>query len=159
MTRQSTERASSEAGAGKVPHKAFQHPAEVVTDPALSKDEKRKALEALEQDAKQLATASEEGMGGGEATNLRDVLVAKESLELPPADVAFAVVSQTFEAKLAEAVGTKAHEVIAHAIDSIEAARKAISEMADTAAPPPGAPRPGSERELDEELAKEKLDP
>ena len=39
---------------------------EVVADPALSKPEKEKALDALEQDARLLATASAEGMTGGD---------------------------------------------------------------------------------------------
>jgi hypothetical protein len=82
-------------------------PAEVIADPILSKGQKLRVLESLEQDARQLSVASDEGMEGGERTNLRDVLLAKESLDLPPS----------------------------------------------------GAPTPGSRDELEEELAKEKLDP
>jgi hypothetical protein len=141
------------------PHKEFEHPAQVVADPALSKDEKRVALDSLEQDARQLATASGEGMTGGEDANLRDVLIAKKTLDLPGADAAFAVVLQTFEAKLAASQGTSAHRAIADAIASIHTARAAMANMDETVQPPPGAAQPGSARELDEELAKEKLDP
>jgi hypothetical protein len=141
------------------PHGEFNHPAEVVADPALAKDEKLSALDALEQDAKQLATASEEGMSGGEDTNLRDVRLAKRMIDLPPSDAAFAVVIQTLESRLAGAEGSDVHGVIAHAIDSIHAARNAIGRMKEVSPTPPGAPEPGSSRELEEELAKEKLDP
>lgn len=67
------------------PHANFATPAQVVTDPALSSQEKVEKLEELEQDARQLATASAEGMQGGEPTNLHEVLDAKEALGLPDA--------------------------------------------------------------------------
>ena len=38
-------------------------------------------LQMLEQDARLLSTASDEGMTGGEETNLHDVLNAKEVLK------------------------------------------------------------------------------
>jgi hypothetical protein len=158
-TPQSGSASRKEKAKVQAPHKSFEHPAEVVADPALSKDQKASALESLEQDARQLATASGEGMAGGEGTNLREVLVAKETLELPASDAAFAVVIQTLESKLAMARGTTAHTVIAQAIQSIETARKAIDEMTDVPSTPPGAAKPGSRQELEEELAKEKLDP
>ena len=63
------------------PHAHFRSPRQVVTDPVLSKEEKTEALETLEQDARLLSTASEEGMTGGEETNLHDVLNAKEELK------------------------------------------------------------------------------
>ena len=67
------------------PHANFETPAQIVADPGLSKDEKVGMLEEMEQDARQLATASAEGMGGGEPTNLHEVLGAKEALGLPAA--------------------------------------------------------------------------
>jgi hypothetical protein len=153
-----TRRASAQA---KVEHPAneYSDPSEVVADPALSTHEKLAALNALEQDARQLATASEEGMSGGEETKLRRVLQAKRSLELPTPEVAFAVVSQFFEDELRETVGTEAHTLVVQAMDAITAARDAIEERGKTPAPPPGAPEPGSTDELEEELEKEKLDP
>jgi predicted exporter len=63
------------------PHEHFDDPQQVVADPALSKQDKLEALETLEQDARLLATATEEGMIGGEQSNLRDVLSAKKALE------------------------------------------------------------------------------
>ena len=44
------------------PQAAFDKPSDVVTDSELSKTDKKKALENLEQDAHQLMTASNEGM-------------------------------------------------------------------------------------------------
>jgi hypothetical protein len=63
------------------PHEHFDDPQQVVTDPALSKQDKLEALETLEQDARLLSTATEEGMTGGEQSKLRDVLSAKKELE------------------------------------------------------------------------------
>jgi hypothetical protein len=65
------------------PHAHLNDPEQLVADPALSKQDKLEALEVLEQDARLLATATEEGMIGGEQSNLRDVLTAKKSLEGP----------------------------------------------------------------------------
>jgi hypothetical protein len=132
------------------PGKTFADPAHVVTDPDLAIDEKIRALDTMEQDARQLAIATGEGMEGGEETKLRTVLQAKRMLE---PEAAFAIVQQTFEARLQDTVGTDAHTVIIRALDAIKAARDALAQR-------PGVPAsPGSPTELKEELAKEKLDP
>ncbi|MDQ2805015.1 MAG: hypothetical protein M3Y41_20935, partial [Pseudomonadota bacterium] len=55
----------------KRPHANFGEAHEVVVDPALSKEQKLQALDSLEQDARQLAIASSEGMSDGEATGLQ----------------------------------------------------------------------------------------
>ena len=65
------------------PHAHFDRPQDVVADPALSKEEKAEALETLEQDARQLTTAAQEGMTGGEENKLHEVLDAKKALEEP----------------------------------------------------------------------------
>ena len=44
------------------PEENFGTPGDVVTDPRLSRQDKKTALETLEQDAHQLSTASNEGM-------------------------------------------------------------------------------------------------
>lgn len=62
----------------------FDQPHEVVVDPTLSKSQKVKALDTLEQDARQLSEASAEGMTGGERTKLHEVLKAKDTLTAPP---------------------------------------------------------------------------
>jgi hypothetical protein len=59
------------------PHAHFDSPQQVLADPALSMQEKFEALDTLEQDARLLATATEEGMTGGEQSKLRDILKAK----------------------------------------------------------------------------------
>jgi hypothetical protein len=62
----------------------FDEPQEVVADSSLTKPEKVKALDTLEQDARQLSEASAEGMDGGERTKLHEVLKAKETLAPTP---------------------------------------------------------------------------
>jgi hypothetical protein len=69
----------------------FDAPIEIVADPSLSKQEKAKALEDLEQEARQLAIASGERMSGREPTSLAEALHAKEALELPATDFAYEV--------------------------------------------------------------------
>jgi len=135
-------------------------PAHVAVDPALSKDQKARVLEAMEQDARQLSTATAEGMDGGEPTRLHEVLVAKSTLDPAPDSIAFAVVVNTLKAALPEAKGTQAHAVILHAIESVEAAWAAIQKIVSAHAIPVGEPTAtASEKELTEELDKEKLDP
>lgn len=144
---------------GEQPAKACSDPMEVVADPSLSTHDKLVALNSLEQDARQLATASAEGMSGGEETKLRTVLQAKRSLEFPSAEAAFAMVLRTFEEQRRKTAGTETHVLMTQAIDAIKAAREAMAERADAPTPPPGVPEPGSADELQEELDKEKLDP
>ena len=105
----------------------FENPAEVVVDAVLTKDEKVRALETLEQDARQMAVAAGEGMAGGERAGLGDVLAAKDALELPPFDLAVAVVVQSLRAKSPQYEGTDAHALIAGAIEALEAAWAAIT--------------------------------
>ena len=76
---------------GEKPSADFKTAHEVVADPALSKPEKEKVLDTLEQDGRLLATASAEGMTGGEPTNLHEALDAKEALELPPTTYVYEV--------------------------------------------------------------------
>lgn len=132
---------------------------QVVADPSLSTPEKLVAVNSLEQDARQLAIASAEGMHGGEATRLHDIRQAKRCLETPSADTAFSVVLRTLEQHHRENLGTETHVLITRAIEAINAARDAIAARLNAPAVPPGSPRPGSEQELEEEIEKEKLDP
>ena len=66
------------------PSAHFDEPHEVVVDASLSQAQKIRALDILEQDARQLAEASSEGMAGGERNKLHDVLIAKDMLTLTP---------------------------------------------------------------------------
>jgi hypothetical protein len=80
------------------PSTYFNEPHEVVVDSSLSKAQKVEALGTLEQDARQLAEASSEGMGGGERGKLHEVLVAGGALALPVAD-AYATVLQDLRSR------------------------------------------------------------
>src|SRR6185295_5695901 len=69
----------------------FEKPKDVVQDEALSEDEKKKALNTWEQDARQLLTASNEGMPGREEGiqpddhhRLGEVARAKDSIGQKP---------------------------------------------------------------------------
>jgi hypothetical protein len=75
------EQATSDAKVQK-PSTYFDEPQEVVVDSSLSKSQKVETLDTLEQDARQLAEASSEGMGGGECNKLHEVLIAKDTLAL-----------------------------------------------------------------------------
>ena len=77
------EQAKSDAKEQK-PSTHFDHPNQVVRDASLSEAGKAKALDVLEQDARQLAEASSEGMAGGERNKLHEVLVAKDKLGVAP---------------------------------------------------------------------------
>jgi hypothetical protein len=132
------------------PNAHFVQPGEVVVDHSLSKDEKMQVLETMEQDARQLGAASAEGMSGGEENRLHEVLAAKDAMELPPCEVAIAVVMQDLRGKLPGTEGTATHRVIEHAIEALGAARDAIAT--------PHAVR-DPKAEIETELAMEKLDP
>ena len=67
------------------PSSHFNGPQEVVEDSSLSKAGKVEALDVMEQDARQLAEATSEGMSGGERNKLHEVLIAKKTLDLPRA--------------------------------------------------------------------------
>ena len=81
-------------------HPNFDAPIEIVADPSLSKQEKAETLEDLEQDARQLAIASGEGMSGGEPKpRLQKCSMRKEALELPSTDFAYELVLKDLEAR------------------------------------------------------------
>jgi hypothetical protein len=70
-------------------------------------------------DARQLATASSEGMDGGEPTALSEVLQAKEALELSPTDLAYELVLKDLEARRLKGGGDA--DLIAQAIAALGA--------------------------------------
>lgn len=134
------------------PHVHFDAPHEVVIDPALSKDQKKDALDALEQDARQLEMASAEGMGGGEPNRLRDVLHAREALELPPTHFAYDVVLQDLHARLDTETDLAAQSELRRAATALDALKPPHAK-------PVGSPAPGSEAEKADERARERLAP
>ena len=62
------------------PKAAFGTPERVLGDAALDRASKRAILESWERDARELAVAEEEGMGGGEQSMLQRVLSALEAV-------------------------------------------------------------------------------
>jgi hypothetical protein len=138
------------------PSTNFKTAHEVVADPALSRPEKEEALDTLEQDAHLLATASAEGMTGGEPTNLHEVLDAKEALALQPTTYAYEVVLRDLKTRQAAGPQERTQALIKHAIEALEALERADVAQASTA---PGNPTPGSDEEIAKEAETEKLDP
>lgn len=69
------------------PQRHFGRPEEVLNEPTLSVDDKRRILESWKLDAQRLAESTAENMSGGEETDLRDVskvLIQLKSLEGMP---------------------------------------------------------------------------
>jgi hypothetical protein len=69
------------------PNRHFDHPSEVLSEPTLTKDEKRRILESWKLDAQRLAESTAENMTGGEESDLRDVsktLVELNAMEEAP---------------------------------------------------------------------------
>jgi hypothetical protein len=62
------------------PTRYYRRPGEVVRDRRLSRQEKLVILEAWELEARELAVASEENMGGGEPSLLDEVVQARLDL-------------------------------------------------------------------------------
>ena len=58
----------------------YDHPIDIVHDTTLTEEQKKQALDTLELDAKLLARADDENMGGGEQSRLIDVVEAKHEL-------------------------------------------------------------------------------
>lgn len=110
----------------------------VVVDPALSKNEKVAALDVLEQDARQLMVASDEGMTGGELNNLRAVLIAKDTLERPPMEQAYEHVLQDLRDRVATEVAGDPRALLEQALAAL---------MAVTRSPALNPPAPATDGE------------
>ena len=137
------------------PHN-FETPLEIVADPALSKNEKVQALDLLEQDARLLASASNEGMGGGEPTNLHEVLDAKATLELSPTDHAYQIVLDDLKLRQAAAPRDGSQAMIDQAMEALQALHHPGFASGSTGA---GKSASGSTAEIAAETELEKLDP
>ncbi len=112
------------------PHAHFEAPHEVVVDPALSKEQKIEALDSLEQDARQLAIASSEGMSDGEATGLQEVLHARDVLELPPIPLAYEVVLQDLHLRLVGGESQQMRMLAEQGISALMAIKKLWTQPA-----------------------------
>jgi len=114
------------------PSTYFDEPQEVVEDSSLSKSQKVEALDTLEQDARQLAEASSEGMGGGEPNKLHDVLIAKDALALQAvADDAYETVLQDLRSrqKCDPAINTRI--LLVQAIAALEGLALSVTQPPD----------------------------
>jgi hypothetical protein len=65
----------------KDPMKHFRAPRDVVADPALTREEKRRILDSWALDAQLLTVAEEENMAGEDRPGLREVKLALLELE------------------------------------------------------------------------------
>lgn len=114
-----TEQTNSAAKVQK-PSTHFDEPREVVADASLSNAQKVEALDTLEQDARQLAEASSEGMAGGERNKLHDVLNAKDMLALPPVAEAYATVLRDLRSRQERDPGINTRVLLVQAIAALE---------------------------------------
>ena len=134
------------------PYAFFAEPGEVVTDPGLSRAEKVQALDSLEQDSRQMAVASAEGMSGGEPNKLQEVLDAQDALDLPPSAYAYRVVSHDLRDRLTGALPRDERAAIELAYTALTALEKTSLLASATTTPDPVT-------EIEDEIAREKLDP
>lgn len=144
------------------PQEFFTDPLEVVIDPGLSKDQKIEVLDTLEQDARQLSEATNEGMAGGAPNQLHDILDAKDALELSPTALAYALVHKDLhdQRKTAEGGATRAaaeHAIVA--LHTVAKAGEATAALATHGAVADDTPAAGSVAEAEAERAMERLDP
>ncbi len=64
------------------PSAHFSTPGEVLLRPELSDGQKKRILDAWEEDARRLSVATEEGMAGGEPSRITEIAEAKAALGL-----------------------------------------------------------------------------
>ncbi|GAB4368578.1 MAG: hypothetical protein Kow00114_27930 [Kiloniellaceae bacterium] len=83
MTTQTHARQAEKDRAITQPWSVYDKPDDVLADERLSDGEKRRILESWERDARELAVAEEENMGGGEPSQLDSVLQALAKLPAP----------------------------------------------------------------------------
>jgi len=108
----------------------FEHAHEVIGDSSLSPSQKVKALDTLEQDARQLAEASSEGMGGGERNKLHDVLIAKDKLALPPITAAYDAVLEDLRAWQRSDASIASQTLLKAAISAVERLKMLLPKRA-----------------------------
>ncbi|WP_340120069.1 hypothetical protein [Pelagibius sp. 7325] len=79
-----TQASRTQASQAELDRNAYEAPADVLADTTLSDAQKRRILESWERDARELAVAEDENMGGGEPNDLDRVLQALAELPAPP---------------------------------------------------------------------------
>jgi len=78
-----TQASPTQASEAEFDRDAYKAPEDVLADTTLSDAQKRRILESWERDARELAVAEEENMGGGEPNDLDRVLQALAKLPAP----------------------------------------------------------------------------
>src|ERR1019366_503976 len=140
----------------------FAEPHEVLVEAILSNEQKSDILQTLEQDARQMSVASNEGMAGGELAKLSDVLEARDSLNVPPVAHAYDLVLKDLRSRLKTDLPDDARALMELAMTAVEAVRKSpiLEPVANSGgAGPAGVLAPALAAEIDDEIAREKLDP
>ncbi len=144
------------------PHAFFVEAHDVVIDPDLSKAQKTNILETLEQDARQMSAASNEGMAGGELANLHDVLEAKDSLGLPPIAHAYDLVVKDLRSRMKTELPNDSRALIELGLTAMEAVVHSVILNQVSGDLDPGSVvrlDPEVAAGIDDEIAREKLDP
>lgn len=136
----------------KRPHAHFDAPIDVVDDQALSRTQKATALDSLEQDARQMAAASSEGMGGGEPTDLRAVLTAQATLALPPKESAYEMVRRDLASRMDSSPPGAIHAALGQALAALDVLAHLSQPILDAATVTDAAERA-------DEAMRERLDP
>ena len=144
------------------PHTFFVEPHDVVIDPALSKAQKAVILDTLEQDARQMSAASNEGMAGGELANLHEVLEAKDSLDLPPIAHAYDLVVKDLRSRVKSDLPGDSRALIEIGLTAMEAVVNSLilnPVSNDLNGGSTGGLDPRVAAGIEDEIAREKLDP
>ncbi len=144
------------------PHAFFVEPHDVVIDPALSKTQKADILETLEQDARQMSAASNEGMTGGELANLHDVLEAKDTLDLPPIARSYNLVLKDLRSRIKTELPSDSRALMELGLKAMEAVTSSVILNPVPDGLGTGSPvgvDPLIAAGIDDEIAREKLDP
>jgi hypothetical protein len=161
LRREQTDMDENKTSQGKTekPSVIFGERHEVVIDSALSKEQKMEALDALEQDARQLSVASAEGMIGGEPSKLHDVLDAKDSLEMPPIGHAYGSVLSDLRSRLKADVTGDTRDALEKALEALDAVVRLSTQKTSACVPTSGTDVGPRGAEIDDEVTREKLDP
>lgn len=117
----------------KRPSVYFEEPRDVVADADLSPKQKDVILKTLEQDARQLADATSEGMGGGERNKLHDVLTAADTLSLQPVANAYETVLVDLRSRQGVEGNAVQLRLLKQALASLEALVKTAAKTSEAA--------------------------
>jgi hypothetical protein len=116
----------------------------------------------IEQRASQVSVTAAEGMIGSERTRLHDALGTKDPLELPATAYAYDVVLKDLHSRLTTNGTGETRAVIEQALVALDALARPPTRTPAASDLGPGANgelRPGTAADINDEIAREKLDP